>query len=216
MKRVLLPVFGITLAAVCALFSTACSSRTVPSTSPATEPSSPANPTPPTNEPLSANEPASTNASAATPPAASEPSSASAAQAAPAWTLKDLDGKSVSLADFKGKVVVLDIWATWCPPCRAEIPHFVELQNEWKDKDVTIVGMSLDSTGAADVAKFAQDNGMNYPIIMGDEATATAYGADQGIPTTVVIDKKGNIVATHLGLTDKDVFEDDIKKALAD
>jgi thiol-disulfide isomerase/thioredoxin len=138
------------------------------------------------------------------------------ADPAPAWTLKDLDGNPVSLSDFKGKVVVLDLWATWCPPCRAEIPHFIELQNEWKDKGVTIVGMSLDSTGPADVAKFAKDNGMNYPIVMGDGTTASAYGADQGIPTTVVIDKKGNIVATHLGLTDKDVFEGDIQKALSD
>jgi thiol-disulfide isomerase/thioredoxin len=134
---------------------------------------------------------------------------------APAWTLKNLDGKSVSLSDFKGKVVVLDIWATWCPPCRAEIPHFIELQKEFKDKGVTIVGMSVDSTGPADVAKFVKANGMNYPIVMGDEKTATAYGADQGIPTTVVIDGKGNIVATHLGLTDKETFEGDIKKALA-
>ncbi len=136
------------------------------------------------------------------------------ADPAPAWTLKDLDGKTVSLADFKGKVVVLDIWATWCPPCRAEIPHFIELQNEWKDKGVTVVGMSVDSTGAADVAKFAKDHGMNYPIVMADEATPTAYGADQGIPTTVVIDKNGNIVASHLGLTEKSVFEADIAKAL--
>ena len=111
---------------------------------------------------------------------------------------------------------MLDFWATWCPPCRAEIPHFIELQNELKDKGVTIVGVSLDSTGPADVAQFAKTNGMNYPIVMGDEKTATAYGADQGIPTTVVIDGKGNIVATHLGLTDKDTFESDIKKALAE
>jgi thiol-disulfide isomerase/thioredoxin len=136
--------------------------------------------------------------------------------AAPAWTLKDLDGNSVSLSDFKGKVVVLDIWATWCPPCRAEIPHFIELQNEWKDKGVTIVGMSVDSTGPADVAKFVKDNGMNYPIVMADEKAATAYGADQGIPFTVVIDKNGQVVARHLGLTDKSTFEDDIKNALAD
>lgn len=134
---------------------------------------------------------------------------------APAWSLKDLDGKTVNLADFKGKVVVLDIWATWCPPCRAEIPHFIELQNEWKDKGVVIVGLSVDSTGAADVAKFVKDHGMTYPIVMDDGTTSSAYGADQGIPTTVVIDKKGNIVASHLGLTERSVFEDDIKKALA-
>jgi peroxiredoxin len=146
-------------------------------------------------------------------PAASAPAASSAA---PAWTLKDLNGKSVSLSDFKGKVVVLDFWATWCPPCREEIPHFIELQNEFKDKGVTVVGVSLDSTGPADVAQFVKANGMNYPIVMGDEQTATAYGADQGIPTTVVIDGRGNIVATHLGLADKDTFESDIKKALAD
>jgi thiol-disulfide isomerase/thioredoxin len=152
-------------------------------------------------------------------PAASSPapdaSSTSGAEVAPAWTLKNLDGKPVSLADFKGQVVVLDIWATWCPPCRAEIPHFIEIQNEYKDKGVTVVGMSVDSTGPADVAKFVKDNGMNYPIVMADDATATAYGADQGIPFTLVIDKHGNVVSRHLGLTDKDVFEDDIKKALA-
>jgi len=136
--------------------------------------------------------------------------------AAPPWTLKDLDGHPVSLSDFKGKVVVLDLWATWCPPCRAELPHFVELQNEWKDKGVTIVGMSVDSIVPADVAKFAKANGMNYPIVMADEATASAYGADNGIPFTIVIDKNGQVVARHLGLTDKSVFEDDIKNALAD
>jgi thiol-disulfide isomerase/thioredoxin len=137
------------------------------------------------------------------------------ADAPPAWTLKDLAGKTVSLSDFKGKVVVLDIWATWCPPCRAEIPHFIELQDEYKDKGVTVVGMSVDSTGPESVAKFAQEHKMNYPIVMADEATATAYGADQGIPLTIVIDKKGNVVARHLGLTDKEVFENDIKTALA-
>ncbi len=128
----------------------------------------------------------------------------------------DQDGRKLSLDDFKGKVVVLDYWATWCPPCRAEIPHFIEIQNEYKDKGVTVVGMSVDSTGPADVAKFVKDNGMNYPIVMADEKTATAYGADQGIPFTLVIDKNGNVVARHLGITDKSVFEDEIKKALAE
>jgi len=180
-----------------ALFLSACSRS----------PSTAASDTSTTSAPPAASAAPSTPAPDAQPPAA---------PSAPAWTLKDLDGKTVSLADFKGKVVVLDFWATWCPPCRAEIPHFIELQNELKDKGVTIVGVSLDSTGPADVAQFAKTNGMNYPIVMGDEKTATAYGADQGIPTTVVIDGKGNIVATHLGLTDKDTFESDIKKALAE
>jgi thiol-disulfide isomerase/thioredoxin len=160
--------------------------------------------------------PAANSSAADTNSSAPAASSTSANDVAPAWTLKNLDGKPVSLSDFKGKVVVLDIWATWCPPCRAEIPHFIEIQNEYKDKGVTVVGMSVDSTGPADVAKFVKDNGMNYPIVMADEATATAYGADQGIPFTLVIDKNGNVVSRHLGLTDKEVFEDDIKKALAE
>ena len=137
------------------------------------------------------------------------------ADPAPGWTLKDLNGKTVSLSDFKGKVVVLDIWATWCPPCRAEIPHFIEIQNEFKGQGVTVVGLSVDSSGPAAVAEFAKSNGMNYPIVMADEKTAVAYGADQGIPTSVVIDANGNIVGTHLGLTDKAVFVEEIKKALA-
>jgi thiol-disulfide isomerase/thioredoxin len=143
-------------------------------------------------------------------------SSRARADAPPPWTLKDLSGKTVSLSDFKGKVVVLDIWATWCPPCRAEIPHFIELQNEFKDKGVTVVGLSVDSTGPEAVAKFVQENKMNYPIVMADEATATAYGADQGIPLTIVIDKNGQVVGRHLGLTDKETFEDEIHKALAE
>jgi thiol-disulfide isomerase/thioredoxin len=132
----------------------------------------------------------------------------------PAWTLKDLHGKTVSLSDFKGKVVVLDIWATWCPPCRDEIPHFIELQDKYKDKGVTVVGMSVDSTGPEAVAKFAHDNKMNYPIVMADEATATAYGADQGIPLTIVIGKDGQVIGRHMGLTDKETFEDEIHKGL--
>jgi thiol-disulfide isomerase/thioredoxin len=143
-------------------------------------------------------------------------SSRAHADAPPPWTLKDLSGKTVSLSDFKGKVVVLDIWATWCPPCRAESPHFIELQNEFKDKGVTVVGLSVDSTGPEAVAKFVQENKMNYPIVMADEATATAYGADQGIPLTIVIDKNGQVVGRHLGLTDKETFEDEIHKALAE
>jgi peroxiredoxin len=136
------------------------------------------------------------------------------ADPAPAWTLTDLNGKTVRLSDFKGKVVVLDFWATWCPPCREEIPNFIKIQKEWKNKGVTMVGLSMDTTTPADVAAFVKENGMNYPIVMANDKTAEAYGADSGIPFTFVIDRKGQIVARHQGITAKAVFEHDIRKAL--
>jgi cytochrome c biogenesis protein CcmG/thiol:disulfide interchange protein DsbE len=133
---------------------------------------------------------------------------------APAWNLKDLDGKSVQLSDFKGKVVILDFWATWCPPCRAEIPNFVQLQTQYKDKGLVVVGISVDEGGPAVVSAFAKAQNINYPIVMGDESVSTAYGNIQAIPTTFVIDPSGNIVNRHEGFTEKSTFESEIQKLL--
>lgn len=137
-----------------------------------------------------------------------------AADAAPAWKLQDINGKTVQLSDFKGKVVILDFWATWCPPCRAEIPHFVELQKAYADKGLVIVGISLDQGGVDTVAPFAKANGINYPIVLGDEELTSKYGGIEGIPTTFIVDQKGNIVNKFVGFTEKSVFEDEIKKLL--
>ena len=134
--------------------------------------------------------------------------------AAPAWELKDVNGNAVKLSDFKGKVVILDFWATWCPPCRAEIPHFVELQDKYGKQGLVIVGISLDEGGPGVVSSFVKANKMNYPIVMGNLDIAQQYGATDGIPTTFVIDRKGNIVSTHLGFTDPGTFESEIKNAL--
>lgn len=134
------------------------------------------------------------------------------AGSAPGFTLSDIGGKSVSLSDFRGKVVVLDFWATWCPPCRREIPDFINLQKEYGSRGVQIVGVALDEP--AKVQAFVRQNGMNYPVLLGTDDIALKYGGIQGIPTTFVIDRKGKIVSKFEGFRPKDVFESEIKKLL--
>ncbi len=137
------------------------------------------------------------------------------AQAAPAWELKDLEGKAVKLADFKGKVVLLNFWATWCPPCRKEIPALIALQNQYKDQGFVVVGISLDQGGASTVKPFATRMKINYPLVIGDEKTAAAYGGIQAIPTTFYIDREGNVAGQLQGDADKAAFEAAIKPLLA-
>jgi peroxiredoxin len=135
-----------------------------------------------------------------------------AAGTAPAFTLNDIHGKSVSLADFKGKVVVLDFWATWCPPCRREIPDFVSIQKEYEERGVQIVGIALDELPK--VQAFAKDNGMNYPVLMGDDGVVARYGGVEGIPTTFIIDRSGKIVERFEGFRPRSTFVDVITRLL--
>jgi len=135
---------------------------------------------------------------------------------APSFTLQDLNGKTVSLSDFKGKVVILDFWATWCPPCVVEIPHFIELYKQYKDQGFAMVGISLDREGIGVVESFARKYQVNYLILMADSQVANAYGGITGIPTTFVIDPAGNIRQKYIGYRDKAVFEADIKALLAE
>ena len=129
---------------------------------------------------------------------------------APAWELKDVDGKTVKSSDFAGKVVVLDFWATWCPPCKAEIPGFVELQKQYGDKGLVIVGVSLDEQGPEVVTPFMNQFSINYPVVMGDAKIVQAFGGIRGIPTTFVIDRSGKIVSGHVGFAPKETFEKEI------
>ena len=138
------------------------------------------------------------------------------ANSAPSFTLRDLNGKQVSLSDFKGKVVILDFWATWCPPCVMEIPHFIELYEQYKDQGFAMVGISLDRQGVGIVKSFVQKYRVNYPILMTDGRIDRVYGGITGIPTTFVIDAAGNIQRKYVGYRDKAVFEADIKTLLAE
>ena len=141
--------------------------------------------------------------------AAGQPQAAQgeARKEAPNFTLKDINGDQFQLSQLKGKVVILDFWATWCPPCRQEIPHFVDLQKQYQSKGLEIVGISVDDRGAAVVKPFAQKFNINYTMLVDGQAITNLYGGVQGIPTTFVLDKQGRIVKKFVGLTDRSVFE---------
>jgi peroxiredoxin len=131
---------------------------------------------------------------------------------APGFTLPDVNGHPVSLADLRGKVVVLDFWATWCPPCKREIPDFIELQSQYGSKGLQVIGIGLDEPEK--LKAFALSNGMNYSVLMGTDDIAMKYGGISGIPTTFIIDKSGRIVNRFEGFRSKDVFENEIKRLL--
>jgi thiol-disulfide isomerase/thioredoxin len=130
------------------------------------------------------------------------------------FTMKDLDGKDVSLTSYKGKVILLNFWATWCGPCKAEIPGFVELQAKYKN-DLVVVGYSVDDE-APKARAFANEYKMNYPILLGEgrEDVQDAYGPIWGIPASFIISRDGKVCKKHLGIAPKAVFEREIKALL--
>lgn len=116
----------------------------------------------------------------------------------PPFELADLEGNEVSLSDFEGSVVVLDLWATWCPPCRLEIPFLVSMYEELKDQGLVVVGVGLDQGGAPVLKPFAEENGITYPILVGDRSIQAAYGVT-AIPTTFMIGRDGRVAGKHVG-----------------
>ena len=133
---------------------------------------------------------------------------------APDFALKDADGKTVHLSDYKGKVVLLDFWATWCGPCRIEIPWFTDMQRQKKDRGFAVLGVAMDDNGWEDVKPFLAQMKVNYRVVIGDDATSQAYGGVEDLPTTFLIDKQGKIAAIHIGLAGRKEFEDGIDELL--
>ncbi len=135
---------------------------------------------------------------------------------APAFTLETVDGKKVSLSDFKGKGVIINFWATWCPPCRREIPDMIELQKAYSGK-FTFIGIAVNDK-PENVAAYVKEKGINYPVAMGDEKVVIDYGKFleggqmRGIPTSFVINPKGEIVTAFVGARDKHAFESVIQR----
>ncbi len=134
-------------------------------------------------------------------------------QSAPDIKLQDIKGNAIQLSSFKGKVIILDFFATWCPPCRQEIPDFIALQEEYKDKDFVMIGVSL--TPLDDVKPFTEKLGINYTVLIGDDKAESAYGPIRSIPTTFVIDKDFKVAKKYIGFRAKEVFENDVKELLS-
>ena len=135
---------------------------------------------------------------------------------APDFTLKDANGHTVRLSDYRGKVVLLDFWATWCGPCKIEIPWFQEFERQYKDKGFAVIGVAMDEEGWNVVKPFAQHMSINYRVVVGDDAIGDLYanGGIDALPTTFLIDRGGRIASIHVGLSSKSDFEDDIQELL--
>ena len=132
---------------------------------------------------------------------------------APEFSLPDMSGQQLRLSDYRGKVVLLDFWATWCGPCREEVPHFVELQNKLGDRGFQIIGISMDD-GPEPVHGFYRQFKMNYPVVMGNAQIGELYGGVLGLPIAFVIGRDGRLYSRHIGAADISLLEREIETQL--
>jgi len=133
---------------------------------------------------------------------------------APDFELKSLDGRAVKLSDFRGKVVVLNFWATWCAPCRVETPWLVDLYRQYKEQGLEVVGVSMDDGDQEHVADFVKEMGINYTVIMGNHTVGDAYGGARFLPQTFFIGRDGKIIKHSFGIKSKSDLEEAIKQSL--
>ena len=134
--------------------------------------------------------------------------------AAPAFTLTDAAGKPVRLADFRGKVVLLNFWATWCPPCRREIPWFMEFQRKHEEAGLVVLGISMDEEGWTAVRPFLETMPVNYRMLLGNGAVAREFGGVNSLPSTFLIDRAGRVADSYTGLADRAAMEDRLRALL--
>jgi cytochrome c biogenesis protein CcmG/thiol:disulfide interchange protein DsbE len=133
---------------------------------------------------------------------------------APDFTLKDGMGRPVKLSDYKGKVVMLNFWATWCGPCKIEIPWLIEFEQTYKDQGFAVLGVAMDEEGWEVVKPYVERSKMNYRVLIGDDITAQKYGGVDSLPTSFMLDRQGRIANTHVGLVSKGSIQNDIKTLL--
>ena len=134
---------------------------------------------------------------------------------APDFTRNDAAGNAISLSSFKGKVVLLNFWATWCGGCKVEIPWFIEFQRTYGNRNFVVLGVSLDDEGWKLVKPFIEEKKINYPVVIGDDKIAAQYGGFKSLPTTLIVDKSGRIVSARVGLVKKSDYENEIKTLLS-
>jgi peroxiredoxin len=135
-------------------------------------------------------------------------------KAAPAFALPDAKGAQVGLADYKGKVVLLNFWATWCTGCKEEIPWFIDFQDKYRAKGLEVVGVSMDDEGWKVVNSWLAEHPLNYKILLGNDVMANLYGGVDALPMTLLIDRTGKIVSSHTGVVDRAVCEKELQVLL--
>lgn len=140
--------------------------------------------------------------------------SAKERKTAPDFNLKDVNGQSVKLSDYKGKVVLLNFWATWCGPCKIEIPWFADFEQRYRDKGFAVLGVAMDDEGWEVVKPYSEKAKINYRLVIGNDQLAEMYGGVESLPTSFIVDQEGRVAKVHVGLVSKSDYENEIKELL--